>query len=181
MLDTVNRALTDVALGAVLIGITLSAGVQLVTHLRSVARHRRMHHQLTPLWTALVTAYPDVVLNREPPTSRWGRLRLRHTHARFYRRLIECRDGLVRLSPHLVRVAPGTDLARCGPDQLALHIRAALARKPLVEDPDTTHPAVRVASPSGNDMDAEAHELIAVSTSFAALTTLGRGAPVPCR
>uniref|UniRef100_A0AAU3H066 DUF6545 domain-containing protein n=1 Tax=Streptomyces sp. NBC_01401 TaxID=2903854 RepID=A0AAU3H066_9ACTN len=167
--DTVNRALTDVALGAVLVGISLSGGVQLLTHLRSVARHRRMYHQLTPLWTALVTVYPELVLNQGPSAARWDGLRLRHMHARFYRCLIECRDGLVRLSPYLASVAPDTDLARCRPDQLARHIAAALALKPAVEDPGAALPAVRVASPSGADMHSDAHELIAVSVAFAAL------------
>lgn len=167
--DTVNRALTDVALAAVLVGIFLSGAVQLVTHLRSVARHRRMYHQLTPLWTALVTAYPELVLNQDPPASRWDGFRLRRTHTRFYRRLIECRDGLVRLSPYLASVAPDIDLARCRPDQLVRNIAAALALKPAVEDPSTALPAVVVASPSGPDMTAEARKLIAVSTAFAAL------------
>ncbi|MDT9687549.1 hypothetical protein Q5762_04160 [Streptomyces sp. P9(2023)] len=170
LFGTVIRALTDVALGAVLVGIFLSGGAQLLTHLRSVARHRRMYQQLTPLWTALVTAYPELVLNQGPSASWWDGLRLRRTHARFYRRFIECRDGLVRLSPYLACVAPDTDLARCRPDQLVRHIAAALALKPDVEDPGTALHAVRVASPSAPDMNAEVHELIAVSAAFAALS-----------
>ncbi|MET7501758.1 DUF6545 domain-containing protein [Streptomyces microflavus] len=67
------------------------------------------------LLTALVTAYPELVLNQDPPASRWDGFRLRRTHTRFYRRLIECRDGLVRLSPYLASVAPDIDLAAAGP------------------------------------------------------------------
>ncbi|QLE75875.1 hypothetical protein FGW37_04215 [Streptomyces rectiverticillatus] len=167
LIDTVNRAIADLALGTVLIGLGLSAGVQLLTHLRSIARHRRMYQELTPLWTALSTAYPEIVLHREPAASRWDRFRFRRTHERFYRRLIECRDGLVRLSPYLTRVAPGTDLAHCPPDRLAGHITAALALKPAAEDPDAAWPAARVALPSGNDLSADAGELIALSTACA--------------
>ncbi|MFJ7423920.1 MAB_1171c family putative transporter [Streptomyces uncialis] len=172
--ETVVRTLTDVALGAVLVGIFLSGAVQLLTHLRSVIRHRRMYYQLTPLWTTLATAYPELVLNPGPTAPRREGLRLRHMHAHFYRRLIECRDGLVRLSPYLARVAPDTDLARCRPDQLARHIIAALELKPVVEDPGTALPAVFVASPSGSDMNAEARELLAISAAFATLSEQSR-------
>ncbi|WP_395570347.1 MAB_1171c family putative transporter [Streptomyces sp. BK79] len=171
-METVNLVITDLALACVLIGIVLFAGVQLATHLRSVLSHRRMHDQLAPLWQALVTAYPELVLTREPVRPRWQRLRLRHTHARFYRRLIECRDGLVRLSPYLALAAPDTDLARCGPDQLARHITRALALRPEREDPHTALPAVWVALPTGNDVSAEARILIALS---AALDRAGHG------
>ncbi|GAA0954533.1 MULTISPECIES: MAB_1171c family putative transporter [Streptomyces violaceusniger group] len=166
-LEAANQANTDLALGCVLIGIMLFGGVQLATHLRSVLSHRRMHDQLAPLWQALVTAYPELVLHREPARPLWNRLRLRHTHARFYRRLIECRDGLVRLSPYLALAAPDTDLARCGPDRLARHITTALDLKPESEDPHTALPAVRVALPTGNDVSADARALIALSMAFA--------------
>ncbi|MEU6918488.1 MAB_1171c family putative transporter [Streptomyces olindensis] len=177
-LETLNLVLTDVALGCVLIGIVLFAGVQLATHLRSVLSHRRMYEQLAPLWQALVSAYPELVLNREPSRPRWSRPRLRRTHARFYRRLIECRDGLVRLSPYLALAAPGTDLARCGPDQLARHITKALALKPETEDPDTALPAARVALPTGNDLGADADTLVTLST---ALSRMAREQPDPRR
>ncbi|MEV6315409.1 MAB_1171c family putative transporter [Streptomyces sp. NPDC051776] len=122
-----------------------------------------MYHELTPLWTALAGAYPELVLNRPPTGSRWNRFRLRGTHERFYRRLIECRDGLVRLSPYLTRVAPGVDLARGPADDIARHITEALALKPDAEDPDTALPAARVALPSGNDLGDDPRELIAIS------------------
>ncbi|MFI1158333.1 MAB_1171c family putative transporter [Streptomyces sioyaensis] len=165
--NTVNWSMTDWALGIVLLGLTYSAGMQVAAHLRSVVYHRRMYRELTPLWTALATAYPELVLNVEPSGSRWRRFRFRRTHERFYRRLIECRDGLVRLSPYLARVAPEADLARGPADQLARHIAEALALKPATEDPHTAFSATRIASPSGNDLGAEARELVAVSRAYA--------------
>jgi hypothetical protein len=164
--NTVNWSMTDWAMGIVLIGICFSASVQLITGWRSVVHHRRMYDQLTPLWTALAAAYPELVLNRAPAGSRWHRLRLHRTHERFYRRLIECRDGLVRLSPYLTHVAPDVDLARGPADQLARHITQALALKPTTEDPDTALSAVRIALPSGNDLSADARELIAISNAL---------------
>ncbi|MEK2474316.1 MAB_1171c family putative transporter [Streptomyces noursei] len=165
--NTVNWSMTDLALGTVTAGMSYSAGMQLFAHLRSVALHRRMYHQLTPLWTALAAAYPELVLNRESFTTRRNRLRLRGTHERFYRRLIECRDGLVRLSPYLIRVAPDADLARGPADRIAHHITAALAVKPAVEDPDAALSAAPIAFPSGNDLAADARELIAISHAYA--------------
>ncbi|MGP3948437.1 MAB_1171c family putative transporter [Streptomyces sp. 7N604] len=161
--NTVNWSMTDWSMGIVLIGICYSAGVQLITRWRSVVHHRRMYHELFPLWTALAAAYPELVLNRAPAGSAWNRFRLRRTDERFYRRLIECRDGLVRLSPYLTRVAPDVDLARGPADQLARHITEALALKPATEDPDTELSAARIALPSGNDLGADARELIAIS------------------
>jgi hypothetical protein len=162
--NTVNWSMANWAMGIVLIGICYSAGVQLITRWRSVVHHRRMYHEMTPLWTALAAAYPELILNRAPASSTWHRFWQRRTHEqRFYRRLIECRDGLVRLSPYLTRVAPDDDLARGPADQLARHITEALALKPATEDPDTALSAARIASPAGNDMGSDARELIAIS------------------
>ncbi|MFC5724194.1 MAB_1171c family putative transporter [Streptomyces gamaensis] len=164
--NTVNWSMTDGALGVVLLGVVYSAGAQLVAHSRSVMHHRRLYHELAPLWTALAAAYPELVLHREPVGSRRRRFRLRRTHARFYRRLIECRDGLVRLSPYLAQVAPQADLAHCPPDQLARYIAAALAVKPSSEDPDSGLSAARIALPSGNDLESEARELVSLSRAY---------------
>ncbi|MEN8656205.1 DUF6545 domain-containing protein, partial [Streptomyces sp. 21So2-11] len=112
-------------------------------------------------------AYPELVLNRKSSSSRWNRFRIRRTHERFYRRHIECRDGLVRLSPYLTQVAPNADLAHSPADQLARYITEALALKPATEDPHTTLSAVRIAFPSGDDLAADARELIAISHSYA--------------
>ncbi|AEW98630.1 hypothetical protein SCATT_p04370 (plasmid) [Streptantibioticus cattleyicolor NRRL 8057 = DSM 46488] len=162
--NTVNWSVADWSMGVVLVGISYSAGVQLCTHLRSTLHHRRMYEELTPLWTALAAAYPELVLKREPVGSRF---RLRRTHERFYRRLIECRDALVRLSPYLTRVAPGADLARGPADQLARYISEALRLKPATEDPDTAYSAAPVAFPARNDVEADARELIAISLAYA--------------
>lgn len=161
--NTVNWSISNWAMGTVLVGICYSAGAQLINRLRSIVHHRRMHQDLTPLWTVLTTAYPELILNQAQAGTRWRPLRHRTHEQRFYRRLIECRDGLVRLSPYLARVAPDTDLTRGPAAQLARHITEALVLKPTVESPQTELSAVRVASPASNDLDADARELIAIS------------------
>ncbi|MFK0288027.1 MAB_1171c family putative transporter [Streptomyces sp. NPDC090499] len=162
--NTVNWSISDWAMGIVLFGLCYSAGVHLITRMRSAVRHRRMYHELTPLWTALVTAYPEIVLVRSPAGSKCHRLRVRRSYEQqFYRRLIECRDGLMRLSPYLIRVAPDADLARGPAERLAGHIAKALQLNAGPLSPDTDRPPARIASPTSNSLDADARELIAVS------------------
>ncbi|MGW1605485.1 MAB_1171c family putative transporter [Streptomyces eurythermus] len=162
--NSANWAMSDWAMGIVLFGVCYSAGAQLLTRWQSIVHHRRMYHELAPLWTTLANAYPELVLNRVPAGSMWHRVRQRRTYEqRFYRRLIECRDGLVRLSPYLTQVAPGADLAYGPGDQLARHIVIALVHKPPAESPDIAFAAARIASPTSNSLDADARELIAIS------------------
>ncbi|MFJ9008618.1 MAB_1171c family putative transporter [Streptomyces canus] len=165
--NTVNWSMSNWAMGIVLTGICYSACVQLTTRLWSAIHHRRMHQELAPLWTVLTNAYPELVLNQTPAGSKWRRLRRRGSdEQRFYRRLIECRDGLVRLSPYLARVAPDADLVSGPADRLAQHITEALALKPLTESPHTELSATRVASPAGSDLGADARELISISRAL---------------
>ncbi|MGY3678381.1 MAB_1171c family putative transporter [Streptomyces sp. TE33382] len=162
--NTVIWSLSNWAMGIVLIGICYATGVQVIARLRSAVHHRRMYHELAPLWTALTAAYPEFVLSRAPEESGWRRLHRHHSYERrFYRRLIECRDGLVRLSPYLTHVAPGDDLARGPAAQLARHLTEALTVKPTTESPHTELPAALVASPAENNLSADADELIALS------------------
>lgn len=164
--NMVNWSVSNWGMGIALTGICYSASAQVIARLRSMARHRRMHRDLAPLWTALATTYPELVLDRDPASSRWRRLHQLSAHdQQFYRRLIECRDGLLRLSPHLSRVASDADLTRTPADQLARYITEALALKPTTEFPHSAS-AVRVAAPVSGDLDSEARELIAISRAL---------------
>lgn len=169
--NTVNWALTNWSQYLVLIGVCCSGGAQMVARSRSYIHHRRMYHELTPLWTALSDAYPELVLNRKSETSLWPGLRRHPTQEqRFYRRVIECRDGLVRLSPYLARVAPDEDLARGGADRLAGYLPQALAMKSEESSADPAYTAARVAAPQGHDLAADARELIALSDALSERT-----------
>lgn len=82
----------------------------------------RTWRKLQPLWTDLTTAYPDTILN-EPP-QRFEPV----TDFQLHRVIIEIRDALLQLAPHITELAD-TDrqqLAQaCGPtagdEQSALH------------------------------------------------------------
>ncbi|MFE3790128.1 MAB_1171c family putative transporter [Streptomyces goshikiensis] len=162
--NTANWSLSEWSMGIVLIGICYAGGTQLVTRVRSVLHHRRMYHELGPLWEVLTAAYPELVLSRPPSDSGWRSVRRSRTHERrFYRRLIECRDGLVRLSPYLTRVAPDADLAQAPAGRLARHVTEALAVKPPTESPHIELPAALIASPASSDLGADARQLIALS------------------
>jgi hypothetical protein len=61
--------------------------------------HRQAYRGLEPLWTAMNQAFPQDALHRVPQ-GKARRLLIRHSmHHRYYRRAIECRDGLVQISP----------------------------------------------------------------------------------
>jgi hypothetical protein len=81
-------------------------------------------------------------------------------HRRFYRRVIECRDGLVRLSPYLELPDGSAD------GLLADRLNAALQKL------DTTallpRQAMPVAVPAGSGLDADADELARLSRQVAA-------------
>lgn len=120
-------------------------------------KHLRAYHQLRPLWTALNEAFPDDSLHRARG-SYWPELIMLHSvHRRYYRRVIECRDGLVRLSPciAMVRDEEGEDLALGNQVIRALQIRA--------EGLPVSGHAVAVATPAERGLDADVTELVALS------------------
>jgi hypothetical protein len=119
-------------------------------------RHLRDYHRMRPLWTMLHQAFPEETLGRVP-ASRWGdTLSLRAVNRRFYRRVIECRDGLVRASGWL-----GVDSAQTEPAAVAAWLREALAGGPRGDaDGLTAHP---VAMPAEGGLEADVRELVALS------------------
>jgi hypothetical protein len=121
-------------------------------------RHRRHYQQLTPLWTLLTKAYPDIVLRAGP---RWpfDRLRPHNVHRRYYRRVIEIRDGLVQLSPYLE-----TDLAAVAvddPHSAAEELKTALTRR--AGDEESGRKARLVLPGGANDIEADAQPLLALA------------------
>jgi hypothetical protein len=121
-------------------------------------RHRRHYQQLNPLWTLLTKAYPDIVL-RAGPRRPFDRLRPHNVHRRYYRRVIEIRDGLVQLSPYL-----GTDLAAVAvddPHTAAEELKTALARQ--AGDEDSGREARLVLPGGANDIEADVQPLLALA------------------
>lgn len=164
--NAINWQISNGSFILLTIGMCLLAAVQGVGAMRSWLLHRRLYRQLTPLWAVLHQAYPELALHRKPAGWRLEPFRFERTHRGFYRRLIECRDGLVRLSPYIAIVAEGQDISRCSASELARYIRAALALKPQQEAPDSGLSAVVVAIPAANDINSDVRELVAVSNAL---------------
>lgn len=92
-------------------------------------------------------------------------------HRRYYRRLIECRDGLVRISPHLY--TPGQQ------QPLAERLLTALHTIPAArEAPPAETVAVAVAVPETGGLDADARELAALARQVTAARRRARS-PAP--
>jgi hypothetical protein len=151
-----------------IIGVCYPGVVMRVHALRVWARHRRVYRQLAPLWKLLHQAFPQDALTRAPASSRWrDRLSPRGVHWRYYRRIIECRDGLVRISPHLAQRGH-TDSYQ----QVADHLLAAIRSLPATA-PEAAQ-AVPIAVPSSPGLDADASELVRLSRELAAASARTR-------
>ncbi|MFG3255256.1 MAB_1171c family putative transporter [Streptomyces sp. NPDC048172] len=128
-----------------------------VTHLwRS---HRRDLRRLEPLWRLLIQAYPDLRLaasrTEEGDDRRYG------VSLRFHRRVFECRDGLVRISPRLGPGLPAGSLKDVPPTVLARHLHHAV-RSGAARDPDRV-PAIALALPPGPAPEEDVRLLIELS------------------
>jgi hypothetical protein len=147
-------------LGIVLfvVGIAYSTVVMRLAALRVWSRHRRAYRQLRPLWTVLNERFPEDSLSRVP-ASRWrDAVSLRGVHRRYYRRVIECRDGLVRISPYLANLDP---MELAVPERLARQLTDALRAHAAGE---TVAPqAIPIAMPQGDCLDADVDRLIELS------------------
>ncbi|MEJ2870428.1 MAB_1171c family putative transporter [Actinomycetospora sp. OC33-EN08] len=138
-------ALSSVAAVLVLVGsTTFVVGLVLVLTRGLVARRRgrraqtALHRQLEPLWLELNRVFPDDALGPDPTAGRWSR-RSRGQWA-FHRRVIECRDGLVRLSPFL-STRPGESPSGCDLWRalaLAREARVPAGAAKVVAAPDET-------------------------------------------
>lgn len=139
-----------------LIGVAYPAVVMRLAALRVWWQHRAAYHRLAPLWTVLHQEFPEDALGRVP-TSPWrDALSVRGMHRRYYRRVIECRDGLVRISPYLGPVGEQAGAATLA-EQLREGLRAHRSGAPVPSR------ATAVAIPSDDGLDADVHELLALS------------------
>lgn len=149
------------------IGVTYPGIATRLAAFRVWWQHRRNYHRLRPLWLLLHKAYPQDALGRVPTNPWRDALRVRSVHRSHYRRVIECRDGLVRISPYLARLgladaAPGS----VSPEELAEKLRLALR----AYDPDdqSAQKAIPVAMPDGDGLDADVRQLVALSDALRA-------------
>ncbi|MFE5908722.1 MAB_1171c family putative transporter [Streptomyces wedmorensis] len=121
-------------------------------------RHRRAHRRLEPLWALMADAFPQFVLPTDSLSWR-ARWRARGVHRRYHRRLVECRDGLVQIGPHLP--ATGFD---DGAEHLARRLRDAVhAHKHASAGPIPARP---LAIPLQRSREADVQELLAMSDAL---------------
>jgi hypothetical protein len=154
--------LAGVAVGALafVVGVSYTAITGMLSSLPLWRAHRRSYRQLEPLWNAVRLAFPQLVLQRIPATSWRERLGRGSTHHRFYRRIVEIRDGLVQLAPYYDRTAaPGAEREEV---RWARLIREALVLKESTQDSPAVD-ADPIFVPGGDDLESDARLLIGIS------------------
>ncbi|WP_405657780.1 MAB_1171c family putative transporter [Streptomyces sp. NBC_00079] len=144
-----------------LIGITYPAAVMHVIAQRLWWRHLRQYRRLGPLWRVLHERFPENALDRVPARPWREMLNPLAVHRRYYRRAIECRDGLVRISPYVS--TPAGSIIR-SPDELSHGLRRALQAHAAGQPASAT--AVPIAVPADSSLDADVRELIALSDAL---------------
>jgi len=158
--------LTGVAAGslAFVAGISYAAVTGMLAALPIWRAHRRYHRRLEPLWRVMNQAFPQLALGRLPATSWRARLGTGSTHYRFYRRVVEIRDGLVLLGPYYDAASAG----RAGTDPPEVHwarmIRAALRAKEAGNPAPEADP---VMVPGGDDLESDARLLAGIAGELA--------------
>jgi hypothetical protein len=160
------KLLLDLAIPLFVTGIVCPAILSRWASVRLWWYHRRMYRRLAPLWTVLHQAFPEDSLHRTHEASWRDALSLRAVHRRYYRRVIECRDGLVRISPYLARLAAGTDrpAGTIAPEAAARHLREALRAYAAGESAPSQ--AVPVALPSGDGLHGDVRQLALLSDAL---------------
>lgn len=130
---------------------------------------------LRPLWSALVRGFPAITLDK-PPSQLRDRLRIQRVRMTYYRRVIECRDGLLQISPYIVEPDGESDEPYSFEDQARM-VLEALERRNRGDLPEG--PVVAVAAPSSTSMEDEARVLLRLSSAVS--TQLVRGAALTRR
>lgn len=166
--------LGQVATIAVCAGLSIPCFASAAQFLRERAVHRSRFRELAELWQRLVDFYPELVLD-QPRGRRWLPP-LDYTSA-VYRRYVECRDGLTRLSPYLHRAseeaasheAAGEDAGPTAGPGLVQLVDRALRLRAEADRAGTAAPATPafLAPGTGHDADYE--------SDLAGLMALSRG------
>ncbi|MFE0256168.1 MAB_1171c family putative transporter [Streptomyces sp. NPDC059010] len=150
---------------AFLVGVTYPSAVMHLLALRLWWRHLRQYRRLGPLWAALHERFPENALFRLPGRSWHEALNPRSVHRRYYRRVIECRDGLVRISPYLASLQGDADARACrSPAEFSARLRQAL--RASAESEPVLAAAIPIAVPDEPSLDADVRELIALSDAL---------------
>lgn len=152
-----NAPASAVSVGTFLLvlGVAGPAGINRFAALRTWLRHRKIYRELRPLWERFHQTYPQDALHPNQGNGTDG-MALRQMHRRYWRRVVEIRDGLVRISPHLADL--GFDAREPVPEQ-AEKLMEALRRERNMIRPSTST-ATAVAAPSSVDPEADVEPLV---------------------
>jgi len=129
------------------IGVVYPIAAMRLSAMRLWLRHLRAYHRLAPLWTLLHQSFPEDALHRVP--SKRDAFSLRGVHQRYYRRVIECRDGLVRISPYVAEA----------PEELPLADRLRAGLETRKSGAVSLRRPIALAVPDGDGLDADVREL----------------------
>ncbi|MFC7928729.1 MAB_1171c family putative transporter [Streptomyces cinereoruber] len=146
-------------------GVTYPGVRARIRSIRLWIRHRRDHRRLEPLWQLLADAYPENILGAASPTLR-DRWRARRVHRRYHRRIVECRDGLVDISPYLADGGGEVDRSAQSPEPAELAARLRRAAAQIGDGVPAPRQAVPLAMDLGDDPEADVRQLIAVSDAL---------------
>ncbi|MER5439084.1 MAB_1171c family putative transporter [Streptomyces sp. NPDC002790] len=173
-LNAAVAALLVMSIMLFVVGVSYPIARARITAVRIWHRHRRIHHRLQPLWELLAEAYPDSVL--QPTAKSWREMwNARSVHRRYHRRVVECRDGLVQVSPYLPAL-PGQSardaaLDSAPPEVLAQSLRDVLAAgAPGTSGTVEPVAAVPLALPSQQGPDADVEQLVALADALRGAT-----------
>lgn len=136
--------------------------------LRVRLRHRRAFHALRPLWEPLHAAFPEDALDdhaRREPGRLWrDRLSPGQLHREYWRRSVECRDGLSKLSPWLRDVGYSS---ADPPGEQAAAVRRALRLRERGHTPSSDAPLLVAAPAAANTtVDSDVAELVRLAEAM---------------
>lgn len=151
-IEVVGGTLNNVGVLGFVVGLCTIGARTVIAKIRVNLRLLRDYRRLRPLWDALHDAFPAIGF--QPVGGLLGRIDIRPQNIgyRYRRCIIECRDGLWRLSPYVA------DPGELEPDRLSIHRQAELVHDALVsiERPAQDDPIaepVAIAAPAGDDSD----------------------------
>ncbi len=153
LLGVVGVMLLLPGIAAFLVGVLVPGVLLRLSLFRVWREHRRVYHELRPLWQALHDVFPENSMASPSPGSLRDCLAIGFVHRRHYRRVVECRDGLVRLSPYLP--ADGLD------EPTREHLRQALEAARRGEAPPSE--AAVLARPAGERFVDDVDSLLRLS------------------
>lgn len=160
-LDIRSQAALTVGIVVFSLGIAYPGLRTTAIKARLWGQERHRYRALYGLWTALVKAFPAIALDG-PIGPHRDRLVLRRLRLRYYRRLIECRDGLMHLSPYLVE--PSDVDGPYTMDSQASMVNEALRRRYRGDRP--TGGVVAIAAPTSADPEDDARQLVRLARAF---------------